>query len=77
MRGESLGGPGSIPGMECLRSITPLAHLNFPRARHMLSSGQTASGIRKGARYSRSSTARERPDSVRETWVRFPSGAPI
>ncbi len=26
VRGESLGGPGSIPGMECLRSITPLAH---------------------------------------------------
>ena len=26
VRGASLGGPGSIPGMECLRSITPLAH---------------------------------------------------
>ena len=27
--------------------------------------------------YSRSSTARERPDSIREMWVRFPSGVPI
>ena len=77
MRGESLGGPGSIPGMECLRSITPLAHLTLPKVRLCLPSGQTASGIRKGAGYSRSSTARERPDSVRETWVRFPSGASI
>ena len=25
--GESHSGPGSIPGMECLRSITSLAHL--------------------------------------------------
>jgi len=25
--GESSFAPGSIPGMECLRSITPLAHL--------------------------------------------------
>ena len=31
VRGESLGGPGSIPGMECLRSITPLAHLTLPK----------------------------------------------
>ena len=46
MRGESLGGPGSIPGMECLRSITPLAHLIFPKVQPRLPSDQTASGIR-------------------------------
>lgn len=64
VRGESLGGPGLIPGMECLRSITPLAHpilRNFTET----SPQTTASGrrhlLRRG--YSRSSTAIERPDS--------------
>jgi len=62
--GESSFAPGSIPGMECLRSITPLAHLillNVTRRfrkqpasvrRHLLLRG-----------YSRSSTATERPDA--------------
>ena len=63
MRGESLGGPGSIPGMECLRPITTLAHLTLPKVQPCLPLGQTASVIRKGAGYSRSSTARKHPDS--------------
>ena len=40
VRGESLGGPGSIPGMECLRSITSLVHRHLPEQRHSLCSAQ-------------------------------------
>ncbi len=39
VRGESLGGPGSIPGMECLRSIMPLAHLTSTKVQLCLPSG--------------------------------------
>ena len=40
VRGESLGGPGSIPGMECLRSITSFVHRHLPKQRHSLRSAQ-------------------------------------
>src|SRR6267378_4214011 len=40
VRGESLGGPGSIPGMECLRSITSLVHRHLPKQRYSLRSAQ-------------------------------------
>jgi hypothetical protein len=61
---KNLGGPGSIPGMECLRSITPLAHLILRNASGRFCK-QTASVRRHSLLrgYSRSSTAIERPDS--------------
>ena len=40
VRGESLGGPGSIPGMECLHSITLLVHRHLPKQQHSLRSAQ-------------------------------------
>src|SRR5262249_33934536 len=63
-------------------SAAPLAHLSYRHAAYVvLRSDQTASGICIGdpgdAGYSRSSTAREQPESIREMWVRFPSGAPF
>ena len=52
VRGESLGGPGSIPGMECLRSITSLAHLilrnvikTFPQTNRVREVASAASRI--------------------------------
>ena len=42
---ESLSALGSIPGMECLRSITPLAHHSLPKRDSDCASGQTASAI--------------------------------
>jgi len=38
--GESISAPGSIPGMECLRSITSLVHLPLPKRAIALSSAQ-------------------------------------
>ena len=32
--GENSSALGSIPGTECLRSITPLAHLTLPKWQH-------------------------------------------
>ena len=38
--GESSSAPGSIPGMECLRSITSLVHLLLPKRAIALPSAQ-------------------------------------
>ena len=66
MLGESSIAPGSIPGMECLRSITPLAHLPLPKRDVTLPSAQNrvrelCKKLAPFVGYSRSSTAIERP----------------
>jgi hypothetical protein len=67
--GESLSAPGSIPGMECLRSITPLAHRYLPSTAFALCSAQNRirgvdATFALPCGQSRSSTAIEHPDSL-------------
>jgi len=58
----SSSGPGSIPGMECLRSITPLAYLTLPeRQQNRIRDLRPKLAQIRGQ--SRSSTATERPDA--------------
>ena len=64
--GESSSAPGSIPGMECLRSITPLAHRDLPDTAFALCSAQNRirgvdATFASLCGQSRSSTAIERP----------------
>ncbi len=64
--GESPSAPGSIPGMECLRSITPLAHRDLPSTAFALCSVQNRirgvdATFAPLCGQSRSSTAIERP----------------
>ena len=58
--GESSSAPGSIPGMECLRSITPLAHPTLPY-RQQNRVRKLRNYLVRLVGYSRSSTAIERP----------------
>jgi len=73
-------------GFDSRHGVPPFDHATCPsvlaETRRVLSSAQTRvrklrNSLARFVGYSRSSTAIERPESLWETWVRFPSGASL